>query len=74
MQILNINGEIYSNQKTLIKNNFLKFSYVFTNAPIRWNFNIINVLCLIIFPSSTGTVRDMDHSLSVEHKAMYILT
>ena len=37
--------EIYFNQKTLTKNMFLKFVYVFINAGIGWNFNILNVLC-----------------------------
>ena len=72
MPILNIIGEIYLNQKTLIKNIFLKFGFVFIKAVIGWNFNILNILCLMMFPSST--LSEMDHWLSVEHKAMYMLT
>ena len=58
MGILNLILKIYFNQKTLTKNIFLKFVYVFINAGIGWNFNILNVLCQIIFPSCT--LSDMD--------------
>ena len=68
MGILNLIWKIYFNQKTLIKNIFLKFVYVFINAVIRWTFNILNVLMQITFPSCT--LSDMDQWLSVEHKAM----
>ena len=50
---------------------FEKFVYVFINAGIGWNFNVLNVLCQITFPSCT--LNDMDQLLSVKHKAMYIL-
>ena len=53
MGILNLILKIYFNQKTLTKNIFLKFVYVFLNAGIGWNFNILNVLCQITFPSCT---------------------
>ena len=58
MGILNLIRKIYFNQKTLTKNMFLKFVYVFINAGIGWNFNILNVLCQITFPSFT--LSDMD--------------
>ena len=58
MGILNLIRKIYFNQKTLIKNIFLKFVYVFINAVIEWNFNILNVLMQITFPSCT--LSDMD--------------
>ena len=45
MGILNLILKIYFNQKTLSKNIFLKFEYIFINAGIGWNFNILNVLC-----------------------------
>ena len=57
MGILNLIQKIYFNQKTLTKM-FLKFVYVFINAGIGWNFNILNVLCQITFPSCT--LSDMD--------------
>ena len=38
MGILNLIRKIYFNQKTLTKNIFLKFVYVFINAGIGWNF------------------------------------
>ena len=69
--ILNLIRKIYFNQKTLTKNTFLKFVYVFINAGIGWNFNILNVLCQITFPSCTFS--DMDQWPSVEYKTMYIL-
>ena len=56
--ILNLIRKIYFNQKTLTKNIFLKFVYVFINAGIGWNFNILYVLCQIAFPSCT--LSDMD--------------
>ena len=59
MGILNLIRKIYFNQKTLTKNIFLKFVYVFINAGIGWNFNILNVSCQITFPSCT--LSDMDH-------------
>ena len=58
MGILNLIRKIYFNQKTLTKNNFLKFVYVFINAGIGWNFNIRNVLCQITFPSCTLSNMD----------------
>ena len=43
---LNLIRKIYFNVKTLIKNIFLKFEYVFINAVIGWNFSNLNVsLC-----------------------------
>ena len=57
-EILNLIRKIYFKQKTLTKNIFLKFVYVFINAGIGWNFNILNVLCQITFPSCT--LSDMD--------------
>ena len=51
--ILNLIRKIYFNQKTLTKNIFLKFVYVFINAGIGWNFNILNVLWQMAFPSCT---------------------
>ena len=71
MRILKLIGNIYLNQKTLIKNIFLKFACVFINAVIGWHFNILNVIDQIIFPSSA--LSETDQRLSVEHKAMYIL-
>ena len=71
MGILDLIRKIYFNLKTLIKNIFLKFVYVFINAVIGWNFNILNVLMQITFPSCT--LSDMDQWLSVEHKVMFIL-
>ena len=71
MGILNLIRKIYFNQKTLTKNIFLKFVYVFINAGIGWNFNFLNVLCQITFPACT--LSDMDQWLSVEYKTMYIL-
>ena len=53
MGILNLIRKIYFNQKTLTKNIFSKFVYVFINAGIGWNFNIPNVSCQITFPSCT---------------------
>ena len=38
MGILNLIRKIYFNQKTLTKNIFMKFVYVFINAGIGWNF------------------------------------
>ena len=38
MGILNLIRKIYFNQKTLTKNIFMKFVYVFINAGIEWNF------------------------------------
>ena len=58
MGILNLIRKIYFNQKTLTKNIFLKFVYVFINAGIGLNFGILNVLCQITFPSCT--LSDMD--------------
>ena len=56
--ILNLIRKIYFNQKTLTKTIFSKFVYVFINAGIGWNFNILNVLCQTTFPSCTFS--DMD--------------
>ena len=66
MGILNLIPKIYFNQKTLNKNIFLKFVYVSINAGIGWNFNIINVLCQITFPSCT--FGDIDQWVSVDLK------
>ena len=44
---------------------FLKFGYVFIKAVIGKNLNILNILCLIMFPSST--LSETDHCLSVKH-------
>ena len=66
MGILNLIRKIYFNQKTIIKNIFMKFVYVFINAGLGWNFNILNLLCQISFPSCTSS--DMDQSLSVEYE------
>ena len=71
MRILNLIGNTYLNQKTLIKNIFLKFACVFINAVIGWHLKILNVIGQIIFPSST--LSETDQCLSVEHRAMYIL-
>ena len=43
MGILNLIRKIYFNQKSLTKNIFLKFVYVFINAGIGWNFNILTI-------------------------------
>ena len=37
---------------------FWKFACIFINAVIGWNFNILNVLGQIIFPSSTLSETD----------------
>ena len=58
MGILNLIRKIYFNQKTLIENIFLKFVYVFINAVIGWNFNILHVVMQITFPSCT--LSDVD--------------
>ena len=58
MGISNLIQKIYFNQKTLTKNMFLKFVYVFINAGIGWNFNVLNVLYQITFPACT--LSDMD--------------
>ena len=58
MRILYLIGNIYLNQKTLIKNMFWKFACIFINAYIGWNFNILNVFGQIIFPSSTWSETD----------------
>ena len=71
MWILNLIRKIYFYQKTLTKNIFLKFVYVFINAGIGWIFNILNILCQITLPSCTFS--DMDQWLSVEYETMYIL-
>ena len=71
MRILILFGNIYLNQKILIKNMFLKFACVFINGGIGCNFNIPNIIGQILFPSRT--LSEMDHWLSVEQKAMYIL-
>ena len=56
--ILNLIRKICLNQKTLTKKYFLKFVYVFINAGIGWNFNVLNVLCQITSPACT--LSDMD--------------
>ena len=71
LRILILIGNIYLDQKTLIKIFFLKFAGVFINDVIGWHFNILNVKGQIIFPSSS--LRETDQWLSVEHKVMYIL-
>ena len=71
MGILNLIRKIYFNQKNPNQKYFLKFVYVFINAVIGWNFNILNILMQITFPSCT--LSDMDQRLSVELKAMFIL-
>ena len=71
MRILDLVGNKYLNQKTLIKNIYLKVACIFINAVLGWHFNILNVIGQIIFPSST--LSETDQRLSVEHKAMYIL-
>ena len=45
-------------QKTLTKYIFWKFLYVFINAGVGWNFNILNVICQITFLACT--LNDMD--------------
>ena len=59
MGILNLIRKIYLNQKTLTKAIFFKFVYVFINAGIGCNFNILNILCQITFPSCTLGVMDL---------------
>ena len=58
IEILNLIQKIYFNQKNLTKNIFWTFVYVSINAWIGWNFNILNVICQITFPSCT--LSDMD--------------
>ena len=58
MGILNLIRKIYFNQKTLTKNIFLKSVYVFINAGIGWNFNMLKVLCQITFPFCTLSNMD----------------
>ena len=58
MGILNLIRKIYFNQKTLTKNIFLSFVYVFINAETGLNLNVLNVLCQITFPACT--LSDMD--------------
>ena len=58
MGILNLIQKIYFKQKNPNQKYFLKFVYVFINAVIEWNFNILNVLMQITFPSCT--LIDMD--------------
>ena len=58
MRILNLIGNIYLNQKNLIKNIFLKFACVFINAVIGWHFNIFDIMRQIIFLSSTLSKMD----------------
>ena len=58
MGILNLIRKINFKQKTLAKNIFLKIVYVFINAGIDWNFNILYVLCQITFPSCTLSETD----------------
>ena len=57
MRILNLIGNLYLNQETLIIY-FFKFACVFTNAVIGWHFNILNVKAQMIFPSSTMSATD----------------
>ena len=72
MGILNvIQKQIFQPKKPLPKIFFLKFAYVFINAGIGWNFNVLNVLCQVTFPSCTTS--GMDHWLSVEYITIYIL-
>ena len=57
MGILKLIRKTYFNQKTLTKNIF-EVVHVFINAVIGSNFNILNALCKITFPSCT--LSDMD--------------
>ena len=66
----NHNSKIMFKPKNPNQKYFLKFVYVFINAVIGWNSNILNFVCQITFPSSS--LSDRDQCLSVEHKAMYI--
>ena len=68
MRILKSIGKYIFKPKNPYQKYFFKFACTFINAVIGWNFNILNLLGQIIFPSST------DQCLSVEHKALYILT
>ena len=68
MGILNLIRKMYFNPKTLTKNIFLKLVYVFINAVIGWNFNILNVFCQITFPSCTlGDIWINDYQLNINH-------
>ena len=58
MRMLYLIGNLHLNQKTLIKNIFLKFACIFINAVIGWNFSILDDLGQIIFPSSTLSETD----------------
>ena len=58
MGILNLIRKIYFNQKTLTNNIFFKFEFVFINAGIGWNFNVLNVVCQITFPACTLSNMD----------------
>ena len=71
MEILDLIRKIYFNQKNPNQKYFFKFVYVFINAGIGWNFNILNALCQTTFPACT--LSDMDQWLSVKYKAMIIL-
>ena len=62
--------ENYISTKKPNQKYFLTFVYVFINAGIGWNFDILNFLCQITFPSCT--LSDMDQWLAVEYKTMYI--
>ena len=43
---------MYLNQKKKYNEKVVfKFAYLSINTVIRWNFNFLNVLCVIIFPS-----------------------
>ena len=68
MGILNLIRKIYFNQNTLTKNIFLKLVYVFINAGIGWNFNILNDLRQITFHAFT-----LSDILSVDSNTMYVL-
>ena len=71
MGILNLIRKIYFNQKTLTKNIFLKFVYVFINAGIGWNLSILKVLCQITFPSCTLSDMINDYQLNVKPSIYY---
>ena len=58
MGILNVMRIIYFYPNNLTENIFFKFVYVFINAGIGRNFNILNGLCQITFPACT--LSDMD--------------
>ena len=58
MRILDLIENLYLNQKKTNQKYFWKFACIFINAVIGWNFNILNVLGKILFPSSTLSETD----------------